>query len=337
MSARMMLLAAATAGTLLLATNAGFAQSTDTTGQAGSKTHSQGDIAMTTKSSKLKVPGAELYYEVQGSGPMLLIIPGGPQDAGVFAELSEHLAGRYTVVAYDPRGNSRTITDTPPGELDVSRQADDAAALIDAIGGGGAYVFGTSGGAQIGLDLAARHPARVRALVAHEPPTIMLLDDPSAELAAGKDIFDTYKSEGVDAAMAKFFGMNSLDAGAGEAPQGEMPSDVATNGDGPPEFDMPPEAAETFARVSGNFEYWLAHGMQPLSLHVPDVATLKSGKPRIVVAIGEDSAGQPIEEMSLALAEKLGTAPVKFPGDHMGFEPHAEAFAESLHRSLAGE
>lgn len=336
MSARMMVLAA-TAGTLFLATTAGFAQSTDTTGQAGVK--SQGDIAVThpTRSSKLKVPGAELYYEVQGSGPMLLIIPGGPQDAGVFAELSEHLAGRYTVVAYDPRGNSRTTTDTSPGELDIRQQADDAAALIDALGSGGAYVFGTSGGAQIGLALAARHPAKVKTLVAHEPPAVMLLDDPSAELAAGKDIFDTYKSDGVDAAMAKFFGMNDLDAGAGEAAQGGTPADVTINGDASPEFDMPPEAAETFARVSGNFEYWLAHGMLPLSLYRPDVAVLKAGKPRIVVAIGEESAGQPIEEMSLALAGRLGTEPAKFPGDHMGFGPHAEAFAESLHRSLAGE
>ena len=326
----MMLLSAATTGTLLLAANACLA---DTAGQAGAKTQSQGDIAVTTKSSKLKVPGAELYYEAQGSGPMLLIIPGGPQDAGVFAELSAHLVGRYTVVAYDPRGNSRTTTDAPPGELDVGQQADDAAALIDALGGGSAYVFGTSGGAQIGLDLAARHPAKVRALVAHEPPTIMLLDDPSEMLVADKDIHDTYKRDGVDAAMAKFFGMNSLDAGPehGDAAQGE-----AAQGEGPPEFDMPPEAAETFARVSGNFEYWLAHGMLPLSLYVPDVAALKSGKPRIVVAIGEGSAGQPIEEMSLALAGKLGTAPAKFPGDHMGFEPHAEAFAETLHRSFAG-
>jgi pimeloyl-ACP methyl ester carboxylesterase len=255
---------------------------------------------------------------------VLLIIPGGPQDAGVFADLSRHLADRYTVVAYDPRGNSRSSFDGEPVELSLDVQADDAAALIEALGGGPAYVFGTSGGAQIGLNLAARHPGRVRVLVAHEPPATVLLDDPSEALAADRELYDTYRRDGVDAAMAKFFSMNGLDDAAGE-------------GDAPAEFDMPPEAAETFARVSGNFEYWLAHGMMPLSLYRPDVDVLRNGKPPIVVAIGEESAGQPIHDMGMALAVKLGTEPVAFPGDHMGFEPHASAFAETMHRAFDGK
>ena len=64
--------------------------------------------------STLKVPGATIYYETRGAGPLLLIIPGGPQDAGVFVDLATHLADRYTVVAYDPRGNSRSRFDGEP-------------------------------------------------------------------------------------------------------------------------------------------------------------------------------------------------------------------------------
>jgi len=273
------------------------------------------------KSSMLKVPGASLYYEAQGSGPMLLIIPGGPQDAGVFSHISRLMADRYTVVTYDPRGNSRSPFDGEAKELEVEQQADDAAALIKALGGGPAFVFGTSGGAQIGLDLAARRPDLVRTLVAHEPPAIMLLPDPSEALAADKELHETYLSEGADAAMAKFFSMNGLD-GEGEG--------------GPPEFEMPPEAAETFARVSGNFEYWLAHGMLPLSLYEPKVDVLRKGKPRVVVALGEQSKGQPIYEMGGAVAEKIGVEPVLFPGDHMGFETDAEGFTEKLDRTLRG-
>jgi pimeloyl-ACP methyl ester carboxylesterase len=271
----------------------------------------------------LKVPGASIYYETQGAGPLLLIIPGGPQDAGVFAELSQHLADRYTVVAYDPRGNSRSTFDGEPEELRLDVQGDDAARLIEALGDGPAYVFGTSGGAQIGLNLAARHPQLVRALVAHEPPAIMLLDDPSKALAADQEIYDAYRSQGVDAAMAKFFAMNGL-------------ADAAEQ-DAPPQFDLPPEAAETFARVSGNFEYWLAHGMMPLSLYRPDVDALRSGQPSIVVGIGEQSSAQPIYRMGMALADKLQFEPVMFPGDHMGFGPHPDAFAKTLHRALGTE
>ncbi|KKB12653.1 alpha/beta hydrolase [Devosia geojensis] len=268
-------------------------------------------------SSMLEVPGARIYHEKRGSGPVLLIIPGGPQDAGVFAELAELLADRYTVVTYDPRGNSRTSVEGELGDLDLDVQGDDAARLIEAAGAGPAYVFGTSGGAQIGLNLAARHPHLVKALVAHEPPTIMLLDDPSEALAADQALYDTYKSEGVDAAMAQFFGMAGFD--------GDEP---------PPEFDMPPEAAETFARVAGNFEYWLAHGMIPLSVYEPDVAALRSGEPKIVVAIGEGSARQPIAEMGEALARKLRVEPVSFPGDHIGFEQDAGGFAKALDGAL---
>ena len=76
-----------------------------------------------TTSSTLKVPGASIYYEKHGSGPVLLIIAGGPQDAGVFAEVSRHLADRYTVVAYDPRCNSRSTFDGKPEELSLDVQA----------------------------------------------------------------------------------------------------------------------------------------------------------------------------------------------------------------------
>ena len=88
-----------------------------------------------TRSSTLKVPGARIYYEMQGAGPILLIIPGGPQDAGVFADVSRHLADRYTVVAYDPRGNSRSTFDGEPEEQQLDVHGDDAAALIEALGG----------------------------------------------------------------------------------------------------------------------------------------------------------------------------------------------------------
>ncbi|MDQ6435884.1 alpha/beta hydrolase [Mesorhizobium sp. LHD-90] len=334
MKVRMTLLAGIAAAALLSGVPDVGAQATEKT------TQTQGEFFMTEpKAFTLEVPGASIYYERQGSGPPLLIIPGGPQDAGVFAELSARLSHFYTVVTYDPRGNSRTTTDAPLGDLDLGVQADDAAALIDALGDGPAYVFGTSGGAQIGLELAVRHPAKVRTLVVHEPPAIMLLDDPTAQLAADKDIHDTYKREGVDAAMAKFFGMNDLDAGPGHGAEGQAAGEVPADAEpaGPPGSDMPPEAAETFVRVSGNFEYWLAHGMLPLSTYRPDVAALKAGAPRIVVAIGEGSAGQPIEEMGRALAKSLETAPVAFPGDHMGFEPHAQQFAEVLRRSFAGK
>jgi hypothetical protein len=36
----------------------------------------------------LNVPGATVYFETQGTGPVLLLIPGGAADAGIFAGLA---------------------------------------------------------------------------------------------------------------------------------------------------------------------------------------------------------------------------------------------------------
>jgi pimeloyl-ACP methyl ester carboxylesterase len=311
---RPMSLLASAALAALLSTTPAFADST--------ATPANGEISM-TNSAMLKVPGAAIYYETWGKGPLLLIIPGGPQDAGVFSDIARNLADRYTVVPYDPRGNSRSPFEGEPIELSPDQQADDAAALIRHLGGK-AYVFGTSGGAQIGLNFAARHPELVQALVAHEPPAMMLLDDHQAEIAETNGLYDIYKTQGVDAAMGAFFGGNNL-----EGPEG------APEGDARPDFDMPPEAAETMGRVMGNFDYWLAHGLKPLSFYKPDVAALKAG-PKVIVGISAESEGQPIARMSRALADKLGVTPVAFPGDHItGFDgPNAVEFAAVLDKAL---
>ena len=50
-----------------------------------------------TKSDTLRVPGANLYYEVRGSGPILLLIHGGGGDARAFNGIIRHLAG----IAFD--------------------------------------------------------------------------------------------------------------------------------------------------------------------------------------------------------------------------------------------
>src|SRR5215467_3991788 len=63
-------------------------------------------IAM--KAGTQRVPGANLHYEVRGSGPILLLIHPAGGDARAFDAIAGKLAGRYTVMAYDRRGLSRS-------------------------------------------------------------------------------------------------------------------------------------------------------------------------------------------------------------------------------------
>jgi clorobiocin/coumermycin A biosynthesis protein CloN7/CouN7 len=63
----------------------------------------------------LDVPGARLYYERRGTGPLLLLI-GSPMDSTGFAGLAGALAGRYTVVTYD-RGAPATAPARTPARM----------------------------------------------------------------------------------------------------------------------------------------------------------------------------------------------------------------------------
>jgi len=266
----------------------------------------------------LDLPGASLYYELKGTGPVLLMIPGGPADAGIFAGLATSLTDRYTVVAYDPRGNSRSVPDDRSADQDVDVHGDDAAALLAAVAGGPSYVLGSSGGAQIGLNLAARHPSWVHTLVAHEPPCVAMLPDAAEVQAAMEGVYQTYRARGVEAGMQRFEEVIGL---AGAPPE-------------QPPAEPTPEMREGWARIAGNLEYFLAHGVRPLSGYAPAVAALREGPARIVVGVGETSAGLLPHRTAVALADRLGTPPVTFPGGHGGFGSHPGAFAETLHRAI---
>ncbi|MDQ1450243.1 MAG: hypothetical protein QOK38_109 [Acidobacteriaceae bacterium] len=273
---------------------------------------------MTVKSQTLKVPGAQIYYEVYGSGPVLLMIPGGPADAGVFTSLARALTDRYTAVPYDPRGNSRSILDGPAEDFHLDLFGDDAARLLAALGDQPAYVLGSSGGAQIGLNLAARYPERVRTLVAHEPPCVELLPDAEVHRASGRELDAIYKAHGAGAAMQKFMASAGLDA----APPKDAPP--------PP----PPAVQEAFGRMMGNLDFFFAHGRKAIVDYVPDVATLKAGAPRVVIGAGETTTGQTANRAAVALAERLGAPAVIFAGDHGGYNSHPDAFAKRLEQAF---
>lgn len=80
--------------------------------------------------SILAVPGARLYYETRGSGPLLVLVPGANGtngDADGFAGVGKHLAAYYTVITYDRRGFSRSPLDGPQDDdRRLQTDADDA-------------------------------------------------------------------------------------------------------------------------------------------------------------------------------------------------------------------
>ncbi|MFF4241960.1 alpha/beta fold hydrolase [Actinomadura geliboluensis] len=267
----------------------------------------------------LDVPGATLYYEVRGSGPVLLLICGGIYDAAGYAGLAGLLADRYTVVTYDRRGNSRSPLSGTPEPQNVAVHADDASRLLAEVADGPAFVFGNSSGAQIALELAARHPGQVRALVAHEPPLLGLLPDAARWETVIADVERAYRDGGVGPAMGVF--------GAAMGMAGDADDDGSA---GEQQGEPDPEMLEMFARFEKNTGFFVGYEVPGFGRQVPDVEALRGSSVRIVVAAGEQSAGEPPHRAALALAERLGTSAEVYPGDHGGFGAEAEAFAARL-------
>jgi len=284
------------------------------------------------KTHTLDAPGAVLHYDVRSNDasaqPVLLLI-GSPMGAEGFVTQAGHFTDR-TVVTYDPRGAGRSKRTDGASQTTVEEQADDLHRLIDALGAGPADIFASSGGAVNALALVARHPEQVRILVAHEPPSAQELPDREQVLAACEGIKETYLREGFGPAMAKFIALVSY--------EGPIPAGFADQpGPNPADFGLPTEDD------GSRDDPLVGLNMPSTPGYQHDFDALRAAPTRIVVGVGAQSAKNLAGRAGIAVAERLGTAPVTFPGGHDGFiggeyggmgEP--DAFAATLRKVLAG-
>jgi pimeloyl-ACP methyl ester carboxylesterase len=272
------------------------------------------------KTYTLEAPGAVLHYDVReggGAGRPVLLLAGAPMGASGFAALAGQFAER-TVVTYDPRGTERSQrTDGQPPGSEPGEHAEDLRRLIEALGGGPADVFGSSGGAVNALALVARHPRLIRTLVAHEPPAAQELPDREAVLAACAGIRQTYQASGYGEAMATFIALVTHPGPTSPGFPGQPAPDPAA-------FGLP-------AQDDGSRDDPL------LGLHMTacvgyqhDFGALRAASTRILLGVGAQSGQMMAGRAAVAVAERLGTTPVTFPGGHDGFLSDPGAFAAVL-------
>jgi pimeloyl-ACP methyl ester carboxylesterase len=280
----------------------------------------------------LDVPGASLHYDVRSNDastlPVLLLI-GSPMGAAGFATLARHFTDR-TVVTYDPRGAERSKRTDGALRSTTNEHADDLYRLILALDAGPVDIFASSGGAVNALALVANHPEQVRTLVAHEPPAAQVLPDREPVLAACEAIHETYQREGFGPAMAKFIALVSY--------EGPIPAGFADQpGPNPANFGLPTEDDGSRDDPLVGLNMPSTPGFQH------DFDALRAAPTHIVVGVGAQSAKMMAGRAAIAVAERLGTAPVTFQGGHDGFlggeyggmgEP--DAFATTLRKVLTG-
>jgi pimeloyl-ACP methyl ester carboxylesterase len=261
--------------------------------------------------ARVTVNGAELYYEVRGAGPPVLLIMGATGDGGHFDTLAELLADEFTVITYDRRGNGRSPVPAGWQTTSPEEQADDAAALLDALGTGPAAIFGTSSGGNFALCLLVRHPEAVRGAMLHEPGLYALLDDFDAVRAPVRALVkEAPEAGGPSAAVERFWCYVAGD-------------DDAWN-------RLPPALRERLRATAGTlFDIELG----TYELYLPDDETLTAipVPPRLLVS----ADGLPVfAEIARRLGQRLGVDVATAPGRHDAYHEYPSEFAAALRRFL---
>ncbi|MBJ8029501.1 alpha/beta fold hydrolase [Bacillus cereus group sp. N21] len=262
------------------------------------------------KNGTLQVPGASLYYEIRGKGPVLLMIHGGGGDADKFLKVANHLVDWYTVVTYDRRGHSRSKLTNQTEDYRVETHSDDAHHLLAKLTDEPAYVFGSSSGAVIGLDLCVRYPEQVKLLIPHEPVLLQLLfgDEQLQARKFMEALKKNHKSEVI-----------------------KLLSNVGVDTSNLKQLNDVQEK-----RMLSNSTYFVEYEIPGILRHSLDIDALKtaliSSSMQVLPAGGSDARDFFAYHCAVALTEQLGTEIVEFPGHHGGYNTsHHKEFAEKLH------
>jgi pimeloyl-ACP methyl ester carboxylesterase len=280
------------------------------------------------KTHTLETAEADIVYDVQGPLPAAdgrppLVMIGQPMDASGFHTLASYFPDR-TVITYDPRGLGRSIRKDGRVDNVPTVQADDVHAVIGSLDVGPVEMFASSGGAVTALALVTAYPNDVTVLVAHEPPLVPVLPDAEAAERAVAQFRDAYAAKGWGSGMAAFIAMTSW--------QGEFTEEYfARSTPDPAQFGMPAEDDGL------RDDPLLSDRSSAVTSYRPDFDALAATPTRIVIAVGEESAGTFTGRTSVSTAGLLGQQPTVFPSHHGGFvggdsgyAGQPEAFARKL-------
>jgi len=286
-----------------------------------------------TRTESVSVPGARLHCEVSGSGPVLLLIAGAAGDAGALAGLATRLSAKYLTLTYDMRGLSRSTLDGPAESVGIEVLADDAHRVLAAFSSEPAYVFGSSGGGLVGLELAARHPEQVRTLIAHEPAAMALLPYHEQWQDFVEELEDLARRYGAGVAMGRFLDGIEAVPGPGTSRIGQPRPAVQ----GPDLSRLSPRTRALMRRSQANMEHFFTHQIRGAAGYLPDIETLNGNGCRIVIGVGVASRGQAPHQAAIEVAGRLGLDVVEFPGDHQGFTARPDEFAATVVRVLSAD
>jgi pimeloyl-ACP methyl ester carboxylesterase len=147
------------------------------------------------------VNGLEMYYEIHGRGEPLVLLHSAFYTIGMWGPFLASLAETHRVVAVEFQGHGHTADIDRP--FSYEQLADDVAAVLDHLGIAQADIVGHSIGADTALQVAIRHPERVRKLVpisgkyrydGEYPELLAGIQQMTPAIFAGTPYVDAYRS-----------------------------------------------------------------------------------------------------------------------------------------------
>jgi pimeloyl-ACP methyl ester carboxylesterase len=259
----------------------------------------------------VSVDNASIFYKIYGEErPILLMITGGTGDADSYENIIPFLIDAYTIVTYDRRGYTRSpIASISEQEIiDIETQTDDIRTLLETITKEPVYVFGSSIGAVITLDLAGRYPLLVKKVIAHEPPLINLL--PKSE-RAGK-VPELKQNETPFQAMQRF-----------TATLGLVPKNLVGQ-------TFMHVSRDSIKRKTADTKFFLEHEAKGVDSYHLDLEKIRSVSSKIVIVGGKESRGNFLYDLAIKTAKDIESRFFEVVGHHIGYGQYPEEFCKKI-------
>ncbi|MCA1479502.1 alpha/beta fold hydrolase [Bradyrhizobium sp. NBAIM08] len=109
--------------------------------------------------------GVNIYYEVHGNGPPLLLTHGYSSTSAMWHGQIDALAKDHTLILWDMRGHGQSDYPDDASAYSEDLTVGDMAAILDAVGTKRAIIGGLSLGGYMSLAFYRAHPERARALL----------------------------------------------------------------------------------------------------------------------------------------------------------------------------
>lgn len=141
---------------------------------------------------KLKANGIDIYYTIEGEGPVVTMSHALGCNLALWDEQAKTLSAHYRVLRYDTRGHGRTSA--PPGPYSLEQMADDVHGLLNALGVAQTHFVGISMGGMIGQIFALKYPSMVRSLILSSTTSRY----PAAARSAWEERIRTVEAKGME-------------------------------------------------------------------------------------------------------------------------------------------